>query len=190
MKNLSLVLNIVLLVAVIFLFVKVYSDKPVAPVVVSGADKAKAAIVYVNSDSILDNFPLLKKLEKEFEHKRDSIDKILASRDKSLKDEYAAFEQRAATLTQEQGQKEYEGFMRKQEQLVAYRDELLKKLSDEQEQMQDSVHNNLIQHLKEYNKSKGYQYILSYQRGSGILLADDSLNITPEIMKSMMEEKK
>lgn len=189
MKNLSLALNAVLIIAVVFLYYKVYSVKEAAPIVHSTASTKNAAIVYVNSDTLLDNYPLLKEMEKVFNNKRDSIDRILSARDKSLKQEFADFQQRAETMPQEQAQKEYEGFMRKQQDLEALRDGLLKKLGSEQENMQDSIHNNLEAYLKEFNKTKGYEFILSYQRGSGILLADDSLNITKEVLKGFKEDK-
>jgi outer membrane protein len=189
MKNISLVLNVVLLIAVVILYIKVYSENEPQPVVVSGADASKAAIVYVHSDSLLDNYPLLKTLEDAFNKKRDSIDRILSARDKSLKQEFAVFEKQAATMPEEQQQREYESFMRKQQDLVDFRDNLLKTLGEEQEQLQDSVHNNLVRTLRDYNKSHGYQYILSYQRGSGILFADDSLNITKEVMNRLNVNK-
>ena len=55
MKNVSLALNIILLIAVIFLYVKVYSNKTETAVVVQGKSK-DATIVFVNSDSLLDHY--------------------------------------------------------------------------------------------------------------------------------------
>ena len=77
---------------------------------------------------MLDNYPLMKKLEKAFNSKRDSVERILQIRDKSLKQEYAQFEEQASTMPQEQAQKLYEGFMRKQQDLEKFRDDLLKQL--------------------------------------------------------------
>ena len=185
MKNISIILNIILIIAVAFLFYKVYSPAEKGPVVVSSADKSDAGIVFVYSDSLLNNYPLLKDLEKQFEDKRDSVDRVLQSRDRKLKEEFAAFEQRAGAMTEEQQQKEYEGFMRKQQTLVDLRDNLLEGLTDEQEKLQDSVHTTILNYLKEFNSSKGYDYILSYQRGSGIMLANDSLDITDEVLKGL-----
>jgi outer membrane protein len=188
MKNLSLVLNLVLLLAVAFLYYKVYSDKG-SKVVMSSAEKKNATIVYVDSDSLFDNYPLMTTLEKAFNNKRDSLDRVLSAQDKALKNEYASFEERAATMSREQQENEYKGFMQKQQALEQLRDQLLKKLGDEQTVMQDSIHNSLISFMREYNKSKGYQYILSYTRGSGILYANDSLNVTNEVVKGLKETK-
>ncbi len=187
MKNISLLLNAILVIAVLFLFVKVYSEKP-AVQVVSNTSKKEARIVYLSSDSLLDNYPLMKKMEKTFNNKRDSLERILQARDKGLKQEYAQFEQQAASMPEAQAQQAYEGFMRKQQELEKLRDDLLKNLSAEQESMQDSIHKNLISYLKDYNRSHGYDYIMSYQRGSGILLANDSLEITQDVLKGMKEK--
>lgn len=186
MKNVSLILNIILFIAVGILFYKVYSEKP-AVEVVSSSDKNEAKIVFINSDTLLDNYPLLKKLEKEFAHKRDSVERLLKVKDKNIKEEFAQFEQQAPSMPEEQRQKIYEGFMQKQQQLEQFRDDLLKHLADEQTQMQDSVHHSLVNFLKIYNRSHGYDYIMSFQRGNGILLANDSLEITGEVLKGLKE---
>ena len=187
MKNLPIILNVILLGAVAFLYYKVYNEKP-AVQVVSTTSKTEAHIVYVNSDSLLDNYPLLKKLEKDFSSKRDSVEKILQFKDKIIKQEYARFEQQASTMPEDQQKREYEGFVRKQQELEKLRDDLVKHLSAEQDHMQDSVHNNLVTYLKEYKRSHGYDYIMSYQRGNGILLANDSLEITWDVLKGLKEK--
>ena len=187
MKNISIILNIILAGALAFLYYKVYNEKPVVQVM-SSTSKNEARIVYINSDSLLDNYPLLKKLEKDFSRKRDSVEKILQYKDKMIKQEYAQFEQQAATMAEDQQKSVYDGFVRKQQDLEKLRDDLLKHLSDQQEHMQDSVHNNLVNYLKVYNRLHGYDYIMSYQRGNGILLANDSLEITWDVLKGLKEK--
>ena len=187
MKNLPLAINIILLCAVAFLFYKVFNKNPSVQVLSASTNK-EANIVFVNSDTLLDNYPLLKNLEKEFKHRQDSAENVLLARDKSIKQEYAKFEQTAATMPEEEQKRLYNGFMQKQQELEKFRDDLLKSLSAEQEKMQDSVHSNLVQYLKVYNRSHGYDYIMSYQRGNGILLANDSLEITQDVLKGLKEK--
>ena len=85
--------------------------------------------------------------------------------------------------------KEEERLGRKQEEAVNFRKQLLEKLSDEEESYQDSLHNKLISFLKEYNKTHNYKFILGYQKGSGILLADDSLDITSQVIEGINKVK-
>jgi len=65
MKNLSLILNAVLAIAVIFLFVKVFSNNPKAPsdraiFTKDSVNPGKLPIAYVNVDSLLLNYQFAK----------------------------------------------------------------------------------------------------------------------------------
>ena len=185
MKNASIALNIILLVAVVFLYIKVYSEKTeTVPAMIKGKQE-QSSIVYVNSDSLLDKYDFYLNTKKVFEKKRDSIDAILQYRDKSLKNEAMQYQQKAETMSNEQRMQTEEGLMQKQQSLVDLRDNLLEYLSTEEEKMNDDIHTHLVSYLKEYNRSRGYHFILGVQKGSGVLLANDSLNITNEVIKGI-----
>ena len=54
--------------------------------------------------------------------------------------------------------------------------------------MNDSVHHHLTSFLRSMNEEMNYKFILGYQRGSGILLANDSLDITNEVIEGINSE--
>ena len=58
-----------------------------------------------------------------------------------------------------------------------------KKLQDMNDMLATKIHD----YLKTYNKEKKIDYILGYQKGSGILFAKDELDVTPEVLKGMNE---
>ena len=41
--------------------------------------------------------------------------------------------------------------------------------------------------LRDYGKAHNFQLVLTYQKGSGVLYANDSLNITEEIITGLNE---
>jgi outer membrane protein len=51
--------------------------------------------------------------------------------------------------------------------------------------MGDSVHDRLVRVLKDLNKANNYYYVLGYQRGNGILFANDSLDITKQVLQEL-----
>jgi outer membrane protein len=51
--------------------------------------------------------------------------------------------------------------------------------------MGDSVHSRLVAVLKDLNKSNNYFYVMGYQRGNGILFANDSLDITKQVLEEL-----
>lgn len=184
MKNISLTLNIILLIAVIFLYVKVYSNKTERAVVVQGKSK-DGTIVFVNSDSLLDHYDFYLNLKSAFEKRRDSVDAVLQNKDKSLKSEAMQYQQKAESMSNQERQLTEDGLMQKQQSLVAMRDNLMVYLTNEEDKMNDDIHSHLVGFLKEYNKMHGYHYILGVQKGSGVLLANDSLDITNQVIEGI-----
>ncbi len=192
MKNASLVLNIILLAAVAFLYYKVYSG-PATPAVVpmnTGEGMANNSIVFINSDSLLEEYNYFNALKESLEKKQDSIDVFLRTRAKSLETEVSAYQNSAAGMSPDQRASVEEKLMAKQQGLMEMKQTMVEELQDQESAMNDSIHDNLNRYLKEYNKGKNYLYILGYQRGSGILLANDSLDITKEILEGLNAQRK
>ncbi len=189
MKNFNLILNIILLVLVGWLFYKVYSGDAVQPnstPLPSGNTGMPAnAIVFINSDSLLEKYNFFNDLKKDLEHKQDSIDKFLRAQAAQLDREVSAYQGKGATMSMEDRAREEERLMGKQQRLMQMKEQLVDELHENEDAMNDSLHYNLRNFLKEYNKDKNYYYIFGYQRGSGILLANDSLDITNEVVEGL-----
>ena len=75
--------------------------------------------------------------------------------------------------------------MRKQQSLMADRENLLDKLKAEESDLTDSIHSDLMRYLKTYNKNQQYDFILGYSRGGGILFANDSLDVTKQVVEGL-----
>ena len=132
---------------------------------------------------------LAKNFPEEFEKKRDSVDNILRSKDASLKQEAAVYQQQAEQMSNNDRMMKEEELMKKNSILLKLKDDLYEQLRVNQQEMEDSIQNNLHSFLKEFNKDKNYSFVLSYQRGSGVLLANDSLNITNEVLEGLNGKK-
>lgn len=183
MKNISLSLNVVLLAAVAFLYYKIYS-KSESPGV-THLPLPESGIVFINSDNLLDKYDLFNSLKSTMEHKQDSVESILKRRSQELDGEVQVYQKQAIGMTDMEKQQVEEKLMLKQQNLVQLKQEMMGALTDEETIMNDSIHNSLIGYLKEFNKSKSYQFILGYQKGGGILLADDALDITNAVLEGI-----
>jgi outer membrane protein len=193
LKNTSLILNIVLVIAVAFLYFKVYNNSTPAtattPATLStGSGMPSNAIVFINSDTLLADYNFFNQLKDGLEKKQDSIDTFLKQRARALEQEVESYQSKGATMSPEQRAREKNRLMGKQQNLMDMKQSLVDQLQMEESDMNDSIHSNLTRYLKEYNKEKNYLYILGYQRGSGILLANDSLDITKEILEGLNKE--
>lgn len=188
MKNISSVLNIVLLIAVAVLYYLHFNkSKTTGSGTNASAQTISSSIVFVNSDSLLDNYEFFKDITARMESKEDSIDNLLKSLASRLENEIVTYQKDAPGMTDQQRMAKEEDLMKKQQALGDQRKQMLSALDDEQGRLNDSLYSKLQEFMKEYNKSKNYSFILGYQRSGGILHANDSLNITDEVVKGLNE---
>ncbi|KAA9353846.1 OmpH family outer membrane protein [Larkinella humicola] len=190
MKNASLVLNAVLAVAVAVLYYLHFSDKnttdPVAATTTKSAPVRKT--VYVNVDSLLTNYDYFKDTRKVLESKRFQLDNELNNKGRSLQNEVAFFQQRAQTMTMEQGRATEAALQKKQQDLVAYRDRVVQQLAEEEQKKNEELYNQIHDYLKKVNKQNQYDFVMGYSRGGGILFADTTLDATKSIIGGLNKE--
>ena len=185
MKNINGILNIILVIAVAILYYLHFTQHPEPPVQNKVAVMNHFNIAYVNSDSLLDNYMYFKNKRSELEEKQSRIKNELKTESSRLQSEVEDYQQKAATMNEQQRRKLEEELTMKQQSLMQKKDDLLAKLDDEQSKTNEDLYSKLTAFMKEYNKDKNYSFILGFQRGGGILFANDSLNITKEIVHGL-----
>lgn len=187
MKNVSLALNAVLIIALGFLYYKVYStDKPAASNVKPISVSAKSSnIFYVNADSLFENYEFFKNSKDLLGKKEDSIKSLLDKKSTALQNEAAQYQQQAQGMTDAQRQQIESTLMGKQQSLVALKDQLLEKLQKEQEAMNDTINNHMQSKIKDFVKGKNITFILGYHKSGEVLYANDSLNITDAVIDDL-----
>lgn len=192
MKNLSLILNVVLLIAVAVLFYLHFSDRNPATVaggrtVTAGGPRAKTVIAYVNSDSLLNNYDFFKDIEVELKQVEEKYTNEYANRAKGLESEIKTFQQTAGNMTMGQAKAREEELMRKQNNLMQYQQNLSQRLMQEQGRYQDSLYTVVRDYVKQYGEENNLDVVLTYQKGSGVIYASDSLDITRDVIAGLNE---
>lgn len=189
MKQVSLILNLILLVAVGILYFKVFGvEEEAPPVKVSGAAQS-SRVVFVNSDSLLENYTYFRNLEELLDKKKDSLERVLTQKGQILEREMRDYQEKAGGMTASERQLREEMLMKKQQALMGERDDLFEKLKSEDAALSDSIHIDLMNYLKEFNKKHGYDFILGYSQGGGILFANDSLDVTRLVLQGLNRNK-
>lgn len=189
MKNLSLVLNAVLIVAVgilYYLHFKGNSSSGSSTGELSGPMPVSSqGIVFVNSDSLLQEYDFYKDQKAKFETEQERIKTELKGESDKLQKDAAVYQQQAIGMTDlERQNKETELGMR-QQRLMDKKDQMLSKLDELQAGSSEELYTRLNSYLKEFNKDKNLQFVLGYQKGGGILFANDSLNITHQVIQGL-----
>lgn len=190
MKYLPWILTAILGLAVINLYFKVY-DKSAGSGSGTTTNTATAngplRMVYVNADSILENYIQFRKEKNELDKKQLDIDSKLGVRGKALENEVQAIQQKiqGGLLTPKEIQEQEQRLGAKQQGLVAERDRLAKEIQEEGMGINDRLQKVLISTLEQIKKDKGYQYIFSYVKGGQILLGNPADDITSDVLKAL-----
>ena len=66
-----------------------------------------------------------------------------------------------------------------------YQQSLQQDLMQEETKMQEQIYQKLTEFLKDYGKENNLQLVLTYTKGSGVLFANDSLNITEKVIEGL-----
>ncbi|MEO6759433.1 MAG: OmpH family outer membrane protein [Saprospiraceae bacterium] len=187
MKNISLILNVILLAAVGHLYyLNLRKAKPVEqPMIMPAATNAGVRVAHVNADNLDANYGWLKKQKAAIEQKVSSAQNSLGNKKEALMKDLDAFQGKyqSGTMTEADAKAQYEKLMQRQQKLGEEEERLSKQLGEDQKKAFNDLYANVESQLKTLSSQIGYDYILSYSRGGPILLANDSLDITTEVLK-------
>lgn len=148
-------------------------------------------IVYVNSDSLLTNYEYFKAVQKTFEEKSKKAQADLQAKGAAFQREVAAYQQSAATLSADQRASTEERLARKQQELATYNQNAGNALANEEAAENEKLYNKVADFLKVYAKDKGYKIVLTYSKSNpAVLFADESLDITKEVVEGLNTEYK
>ncbi len=190
MKNASLILNVILTIAVAILYYLHFKDhQPDTVSTVKAPIEARGKnIVYVNVDSLLTKYDYFKDTQKVLESKRFQLENDLASKGKNLQNKVAFFQQRAATMTQEQGRATEASLQKEQQDIIAFRDRAAQNLAAEEQTKNKQLYDQIFEYLKKENAQNKYEFVLGYTKGGGILFADQSNDQTSRILAGLNKE--
>jgi outer membrane protein len=203
-KNLSLALNIVLLIAVAVLYFLFFKDRnlnagnsdisqdttkyistPMLP-------KGTAKIVYINLDSLQEKYEYVKKLNNDLEYKTNADRSRMEAKAKQFQDEYIKFQQevQGGGISEEQAYGKQQELQKKQQELEQMEQRLTKEYTEQAKKAQETYINTLNDFLKRKSKEHNYAFVLGYLRGGQVVFANDSLNITNVVAEGLNKEYK
>ena len=198
MKNLSLVLNIVLLAAVAFLYAKVFSSSSKETTVTKttikeniGDTSIKAGIAFVELDSLNEKINYIKDRRKELEAEQKAIENEWQNGYRGLENRKNEFLKRGKSITQQEAEQFQGELMQQQQQIDGKKQNSTQNLSEKSYKLMDDIQKKLKDFLNDYNRNKKYQYILTTGTGLDYMLYKDStFNITDDVIKGMNEKMK
>jgi len=76
----------------------------------------------------------------------------------------------------------------KQQQINGYQEAIQKKIQEEDKKVTQTVINDINDYIKEYGKSHSYKIIFGASGGGNIMYADESTDLTEEVLKGLNAE--
>ncbi len=197
MKQFSLALNILLVLAVGFLYFKVYSKPtPVKTSVVATPSNNAAAvgvpIAFVDLDSLNEKISFIKNKRKELETEQRAIETEWESGYRNLENQKNGFvKKHGNAITQQMAEEFQTQLMQQQQRIDEKKQSLTQRLSEKSYRTMDEIQKQLKDFLAEYNKQKNYTYILTTGTGLDYMVyKDSSLNITADVVSGMNDRLK
>ncbi len=158
----------------------------------SASGQPSGRIVYVNTDTLLNNYEYYKDVVKEFENKSFALENELQRKAQSFQNEVALFQRRAQAggLSEQQGQTQQAALQKKEQDIMMYRENAAGNLQQEQAKKTDELLTKIQDYLGKYNSSDKYDMVIGYSKGGGVLYAKEDLDITQEVLKGLNDEYK
>jgi outer membrane protein len=196
MKNASLILNLVLLLAVAVLFYLHFSSsKKTEPVKQASSENNVSVpagdfrIAYFEMDSINNSFVMVKDVKTELGKEEERINGELTRLQKSYNDKITQYQSQAKTMSSVESEQANRDILQLQDKIRNTKQTMDQRFQDLYMRKMQDVKTKVEEYLKEYNKGKGYTYILAYEPGF-IFYRDSTYNITADLLKGLNAQYK
>ena len=194
MKNASLILSIISLIAVVVFGVLTLTKggKQAEPATEEAATEAaqKGDIVYVDLDRILMEYDMANDLRSVVETKVQNIQAEVNRRGQKLEKEVAAYQEKIQKGLMTRSVAEVQG-QKLQEQEIEFNNYAAQKqqeINEEQVVMMNQLGDAIQTFINKYNEEKQYAMILTNSGGAPVITADANLDITEAVLAGLNEE--
>ena len=195
MKNTSLILSVISLVAVvvfgILFLTKDGSSKTEASAEEGSAvAAAKGDIVYIDLDRILMEYDMANDLRSVVETKVQNIQAEVNRRGQKLENDVKSFQEKLdkGLMTRSVAEVQSQKLQQDELEFNNYAAQKQQEINEEQVVMMNQLGDAIKTFLDKYNEEKQYAMILTNSGGAPVITADATLDITDDVLAGLNEE--
>ncbi len=150
------------------------------------APAAQGSIVYIQLDSLVNQYDMYNDLKSELESKVQAVQEDLTKKGRSFESAVKDFQAKIdkGLLTRSQAEEQQQKLVEREQNLQGLSQQKQMELAEEEAVMMRRVMDAIQTYITKYNQDKGYALILSVP----VLAGDPSLNITQDILAGLNEE--
>ena len=194
MKNTSLILSVVSLVAVVVFGVLSLTGKNTANAEVANGETteiaAKGDIVYIDLDRILMDYDMANDLRSVVETKIQNIQAEVNRRGQKLENEVKSFQEKLdkGLMTRSVAEVQSQKLQQQELDFNNYAAQKQQEIQEEQVVMMNQLGDAIQTYITKYNEEKQYAMILTNSGGAPVITAAASLDITDDVLAGLNEE--
>ncbi|MDR2859926.1 MAG: OmpH family outer membrane protein [Mediterranea sp.] len=191
MKKTNKLVGTITAIVIIFLFAQC-SGKHSNQTATESSDRVSEVsglkIAYVEIDTLLTQYNFWKDLTEMTTKKEEEIRATLNQKGKELEQDAQDFQRKLennAFVSRERAEQEQSRIIKKQQDLQELQNRLTNELMAETHKNNLQLRDSINSYLKDYNKTRGYSFIISNTGSDNLLYANRNYNITQEIVEGL-----
>ena len=195
MKNVSLIISIVALAVATVFGVMSFSngEKNAEAATEAAANEAAAGkgdIVYIDLDRILMEYDMANDLRSVVQTKIENIQAEINRRGQKLQNEVNSFQEKLdkGLMTRSVAEVQSQKLQQQELDFNNYAAQKDQEINEEQLVMMNQLGDAIQTFLAKYNEEKQYAMILTNSGGAPVIVADEALNITDDVLAGLNEE--
>ncbi len=190
MRNIAFIPGLLALLLTGVLFYVIYHKPQPAPVVVSGSSLNQPAannfqLAYFNLDSLETHYQYFKDVLDQVKGKENEMNAELSTMEKNYQKKISEWQKKGNTMSQTESEQAQQEYAQMQQNYQIRKQSLQESLMKHNEDLKADIRKKIEDFLKEYNKAKGYNYIISYETNSFIYFKDTANNITDDLVAGL-----
>lgn len=166
------------------------SGTPTTKTIEAGAIAPQGSIVYIQMDSLINQYDMFNDLKSELESKAQTIQDDIEKKGRGLESEVKDFQAKVTKglLTRMQAEEQQARLMEKEQTLRNLGQQKQMEMAEEQDVLYRRVMEAVKSYLAKYNQDKGYALILTTSGATNnVIVGNPSLDITVDVLNGLNE---
>lgn len=162
-----------------------------AKAIEGGAVAPQGSIVYIQMDSLINQYDMFNDLRSELESKAQAIQDDLTKKGRSFESAVKDFQTKIekGLLTRSQAEEQQQRLAEREQNLQSLSQQKQYEMAEEEAVMSRKVMDAIQTYLKKYNGEKGYALILTTSAASNaVIVGNPALDITKDVLTGLNDE--
>jgi len=145
------------------------------------------SVAYVNTDSLMENYLLYQEIKSDLEQETKKLLNDLHQKESSLQNQVMSYQKKVqgGIISMDEAQKTEQNLMQQQQTLQQLSEQYTNKIAQKEYNMTLRILDSVISSTSSLKEKLGYDFVLGYTKGTGILYANPEFDITNIVLEDI-----